>query len=186
MFTTKNLLILIARHALIAFSVIVLCLICITLLSREIEKIADSVVKNRKLASTLEKRTSLLSQLSRDAQIIGNNNVTIRNAFVPSDNITEFISALESIALKNGTTQTFRFNSPTPAAVASPFPLSLITYQNTLTINLPTFIQYLKDLEGLPFFTKVDGLTISSQSEQGLQGVTTSAFNATLYTQGVQ
>ncbi len=186
MFTTKNLLIVIARHTLIAFSVIVVCLLCIFLLSGEIEKIADSVVKNRKLASTLEQRTSLLSQLSRDAQIIGNNNITIRNAFVPSDNITEFISALESIALKNGTTQTFRFNSPIPATIAAPFPLNIITYQNTLSINLPTFIQYLKDLEDLPFFTKVDSLTISAQSEQGLQGVTSATFNATLYTQGAQ
>jgi uncharacterized protein YpmS len=186
MFTKKNLLLLISRHVLIAFSVILLCFICVIILSREIEEIADSVTKNRKLASALEERTALLTQLSRDAQTIGTNESLIVRAFVPSDNVIEFISALESMALKNGVSQTFKFNSPSPSTIASPFPLSTISYSNTLTINLPTLIQYMKDLENLPFFTKVESLHITSQSDQGLQGATSASFNATLYTKSTQ
>lgn len=186
MFTKKTLLLLIARHSLIALSVILVSSICIVIASREIEKIADAVVKNRKLASVLEERTALLKQLNYDASIIGKNDETIMRAFLPSDNILEFISALESLALKNGVTQTFRFNTPSPATIASPFPLYVVGYQNTVSANLPTFIQYMKDLESFPFFTKVESITITSQTSQGLQGATTASFNATLYTQGVQ
>ncbi len=183
MFTLRNLFLIIIRHMLIACSVVLLCLICIILISEEIEKVADSVAKNRKLASSLEQRTTLLTQLTKDASLIGNNQTIINHAFVPSDNIIEFISALESIALKNGITQTFRFSSPVSAAIPAPFPLNTISYQNTLTTNLPTFIQYLKDLENLPFFTKVDNIAIRAESAEGLAGVTSSVFNATIYTQ---
>jgi Tfp pilus assembly protein PilO len=186
MFTTKNLLLLILRHLLIALLVICACSIAILFLSRTIEKISSSVVQNRKLASALAERTALLSQLKHDAEIVGSNTDTITHAFPPSDNVIEFISALESIALKNGVSQTFRFSSPIPANLASPVPLSTVNYQNTLTVNFPTFIQYIKDLENLPFFTTVDGITITSQSPQGLQGVTTAAINATLYTRSTQ
>ncbi len=186
MFTTKNLLLLILRHMLIAFVVVFSCLICILFLSRSIDHIASSVVQNRKLAQALAERTALLSQLKRDTEIVGNNTQTITHAFPPSDNVIEFISALESIALKNGISQSFRFSSPTPANIASPIPLYLVSYQNTLTVNLPTFIQYLKDLENLPFFTTIDGFNITSQSAQGLQGLTAASITATLYTRGTQ
>lgn len=186
MFTTKNLLLLITKHALIALSVILGCLIVIVYFSREIESVTDAVTQNRKLAATLSERTTHLTQLTKDAEIVGTNAERISASFVPSDNVAEFIAALESIGQKNGIQQTFKFESPNPAAIASTFPMQTVAYSDIVTSNLPTFITFMKDFEDLPYFTRVDTLSISASGAQGLQGPSSSSFHATLFTHGAQ
>lgn len=186
MFTTKNLLLLITKHALIALSVILACLIVIVYFSREIEDVTDAVTQNRKLAATLSERTTHITQLTKDAQVIGDNAERIQASFVPSDNVTEFIAALESLGQKNGVQQTFRFDSPTPAAIASTFPMQTVAYSNIVTSNLPTFIKYMKDFEDLPYFTRIDTISISASGGQGVQGPSSSSFHAVLFTHGTQ
>ncbi len=186
MFTTKNLLILIGRHAAIALTAIGITLIASLLLAREITRISDAVIQDRHLATTLEKRTELFSTIANDAQIVGNGDTLIEHTFIPSDNIFEFISVLESLALKNGATQSFQFENPVPSPVLAPFPLSTIGYANTLSLNVSTLTNYLKDFEQLPYFTKMENLTISSQDPLGWRGASSVSFRATLYTKAAQ
>lgn len=186
MLTKKNLSLLIGKHLLITAGVI-LCAVIITMfLSHEITKVSDSVIKNKKLANILTERTSLLEKIKKDMAIVGRNDIAIDNAFIPSNNITDFLSILDSMALKNSITQTFHFDSPIPATISAPFPINTINYNNSLSANLPTLIQYLKDVERLPYFTKINGFNISSQSPVGILGLSTVSFQATLYTKAVQ
>lgn len=182
MFTKKNLLLLVGRNALIALSIAFVSFVAILFLSKEIERVSNNVVKNRNLANTLEKRTTLFSLLKRDAAIVGNGDVIISNAFVPSNNILEFIASLESTALKNGVTQTFRFESPSSSSLDAPFPVAIIGYSNSLNANVLTFSNYLKDFERLPYFTKIENISISSQDKTGWQSASTANFRAQLYT----
>lgn len=182
MFTTRKLLMLIGRHATIAISAILIAITASYFLAREIIKISDAVIQNRRLATTLEKRTEIFSTLARNTHIIGTNDMLIDNAFIPSDNILEFISALESLALKNGVTQSFRFENPIPAAISTSFPLSTIGYSNNLSINVSNLTNYLKDFEGLPYFTKINSLTITSGDATGWRGASNVLIGATLYT----
>lgn len=182
MFTTRNLLILIGRHAIIALTAVFVAIIVSYFLALEISKISDAVVQNRRLATTLEKRTEIFSTLVRDAQIIGANDVVVDNAFVSSDNILEFISALESLALKNGVTQSFHFETPVPASIPTSIPLSTIGYSNNLSIDVSNFANYLKDFEMLPYFTKITSVTITSGDPAGWRGTSNVFMHATLYT----
>jgi hypothetical protein len=182
MFTRKNLLLLIGRNALIALGVVAISFTAIVFLSKEIERVSDNVVKNRNLANMLEKRTTLFSLLKKDALIVGNGDTIITNAFIPSNNILEFIASLESIALKNGVTQSFRFESPTSSSLEAPFPIATIGYSNSLNANVLTFSNYLKDFERLPYFTKIENITITSQDKTGWQSASTASFRASLYT----
>lgn len=186
MFTTKNLLILVGRHTLIALGAVGIALGVCFFLGTQISHLSNTVAQNRTLAATLGTRTGLFSVLKRDAAIVGSNDTVISNAFVPSDNILDFIASLESISLKNGASQSYRFDTPISTSIEAPFPVETITYSNTLATNVLTFSNYLKDFERLPYFTKIDGLSITSQDKSGWQGSSTATFKATLYTKSSQ
>lgn len=186
MFTTKNLLILVGRHAAIALGTVVLSLVAVSFFAREITRVSDTLAKNRQLAATLEGRTELFATLKRDADTIGTGDRAIDRAFLPADNIVDFISTLDGLSLKNATVQTFNFSDPAPSTVVAPFPISTIAYTNTITNTLATLSGYLKDFEHLPYFTKIENLTISSSDKAGWRGPITVSFRATLYTKTIQ
>lgn len=182
MFTTKNLLMLIGRHALVTLSAISIASLAIFFIAQKIDQVSDTIAQSRSVAVTLENRTELFASLKRNDELVGSNDTLIEHAFVPSDNILEFVAALESLALKNSTTQNFRFDSPTKiTSFATSFPLAVISYTNTLATNSYTLSNYLKDFERLPYFTKVESLSVSSQDPTGLRGASTASFRATLY-----
>lgn len=186
MFTTKNLIVLIGRQAAVALTAIAVATLASFLLAREISRVSTAVIQNRHLATTLEKRTEVFGTIARDARVVGTNDTLIERAFIPSDNIFEFISILESIALKNTATESFHFENPVPSSESAPFPLSTIGYQNTLSLNVFTFMNYLKDFERLPYFTKIENLNISSQDGTGWRGTSSVSFHATLYAKSAQ
>ncbi|MBI5798919.1 MAG: hypothetical protein HZB10_03230 [Candidatus Yonathbacteria bacterium] len=185
MFTTKNLFALIGKHILIALGALVLASGIVFFLSGQITKVSTKAMSDRRLATTLSERTALLSSLKREADIIGSNDTVIKNAFIPSNNILEFVAILKSLALKNGVTQSFNFSSPTPGTAGTPFLFATINYQNTVSSNVSTFITYIKEFEQLPYFTRIDSLNISSGSADWRTG-STIAFSASVAAQTVQ
>lgn len=187
MFTTKKLFIFISRQTIIALVAVGVTIFTSSLFAGEIAHIANTIVQNRHLASALEKRIELFSTLARDAQIVGSNDVLIDRAFIPSDNILDFISSLDALALKNGVTQSFHFETPVPSSTSAPFPLSEIGYSDTLSItNVSGGIHYLKEFATLPYFTKIENLSITSNSSQGWHGPSNIAFRATVYAKTIQ
>ncbi len=186
MFTTKNLLMLIGRQALIAGIAITISLIATGLLSRQIARLSSNTQKNRLLASALEKRTDLFTAIKRDSDLIGTNDVLIEQAFIPSDNILEFVAALESLSLKNGILQAFHFDVPAPGTFSAPFPLASVAYSNSLSGNLSAFSNYLKDFERLHYFTKIESLSISAQDKSGWRGLGTMSYRASIQTKATQ
>lgn len=186
MFTTKNLFTLVGKHILITLGALVLTFAAVFFLSAQITKISSKAVADRHLATQLSERTSLLTNLRRETEIIGTNDVIIKRAFIPSNNILEFVSAIEALAVKNGLIQSFHFSTPTPASIDGPFPLSTITYQNTISsANVSTLISYLKEFEKLPYFTKIESLSISSGSGDW-RTAGTASFSASVVAQSIQ
>jgi len=185
MFPKKNLLTLIGKHTLTALSVIIFSYVGIYLISIQIEKVAVKIASDRHLATTLSERTSMIANLKSEIDVIGSNNLHIRNAFIPANNILDFVSVLENLAFRNGVTQAFHFSSPTPHDTESLFPTAIISYQNTISSDVPTFINYLKEFEQLPYFTKIDSLAITS-SKSGWGNASTISFSANVVTQTIQ
>jgi len=186
MFTTKNLFKIAGKHFLIALGFISIASIAVFFIAGQISKISDNAAKDRQVAADLSERTSLLSNLKYESELIGNNDDTIRHAFIPSNNILAFVSILESLALKNGVTQSFHFSSPSPSTGETAFPYSMIIYQNTISSNVPTFINYLKDFEKLPYFTKIDSINISAASTADWRTSAMISFGATVAAQTAQ
>ena len=187
MFTAKKLLLLVGRHFAVALLAVIVSGLIIFFLAGKIQQISNSIALSHRLAASLDKRTALLSVLQRDSQIVGTNDVLIEKAFMSEDNIFEFVSTLERIALKNSTPHTIHFDTPSPSIVNSTFHLSTITYSNLLTTgSIFSFSNYLKDFERMPYFTKIESLHLSSQAEDGWYGTSTVSFRATLFTKKIQ
>lgn len=185
MFTTKNFFTLVGKHLIVVFSTIIVAVIIVFFLSKEITSISASVAKNRELATVLSERTSLFSNLKKENEIVGSNDTVIKQAFIPSNNILSFVAILKSIALKNGVTQVYSFSTPAPSSTGSSFPVTTIAYQNTVSSNVIIFMNYLKDFEKLPYFTKINSLTITSSQGDWLSGASAS-FGGTVATEAVQ
>ena len=177
MFTKKNLFVHFGKHAIVAVSAIGIAILSVWFISREIAR----VVKNRQLAEKLGHRTELFSVLARDVDIVGANNAVIERSFPPAENLPEFIVVLDNLATKNGTTHAFHLASFASAPLSAPFPISSIEYQDSVSLNIYSFIKYLKDFEGLPYFTKINNLSFTSQSSTGWRGAGSASFSATLY-----
>ncbi|MEI6280613.1 MAG: hypothetical protein WCP17_01255 [bacterium] len=186
MFTKKNLLILIGKNALIALLVISFVLIAISFISSQITRMSNAVSLNHRLEAELVEKTELFKIIERDTQVIGTNNKRIENAFVPSDNILEFVNILDSLAIKNTINQAYHFETPIISGISAPFPISTIIFSNKFDVNVLTLSKYFKEFDKLPYFTKIDGFTISAQNQLGWQEVSALTFRGTLYTKAIQ
>lgn len=186
MFTSKNLIKLAVHHILIAFGVVFIAIAMIWFLSGQINKTADNIIKNRQLTNNFDKQTELLFKLRQDAVLIGGNDVLIENALLSSDNILEFINALDGIAAKNKAIQTFVFNSPISNSESTPIPLSSINYVTNISTNISALKNYLVGFEGLPYFSKINSIIISSQDKDGWRNNASVSFSATLFTKVVE
>lgn len=185
MFTTKNLFTLVGKHLLVAFGFLVFAVASVFFFSNQITKISAKAVKDRHLAAQLSERTALLSSLKHETELIGANDAIIKHAFIPTNNILEFVGVIETLAFKNGLTQAFNFSAPTPGATAGTLPLATITYQDTIPANVNALIKYLKEFEQLPYFTKIDSLNISAGGADWRTAGTVS-FSATVIAQTVE
>lgn len=186
MFSSKNLLVYIGRNAIISLVAISATVSVILFLSTQIERMADSVALNHRLQAELQKRTSLFELLKHDSQIVGTNDIKISGAFAPSDNILGFINTLDDLGTKNSLTQIYHFDVPAVSNISAPFPISSISYTNSFQTTLPGFSTYLGQFNKLPYYTKIDGFSISSQDKLGWLGQSTIAYRATLYARGPQ
>lgn len=182
MFDKKTLLRIGGKHALIAIVILIFSIITIVYLTNEIKKYSKIISDSRTATVAFEKRTESFAKLNKDIDIVNSNSEKIEAAFLSSDNILEYVSVLENTATKHSVPQTFRFETPLPAdTIPAPFPLSQIGYQTSVTVDMNTFIKYLKDIEGLPYFSKIDSMTLSSQNLNGLTSGGVATFHTVLY-----
>lgn len=181
MFTTKNLFLLLGRQILIIVATIIVASLAIFFLSREIEQTTTKIFTMRQSTHELEKRTELFSLLRRDAEIVGTNHRFIEEAFPSSGNILKFTAALEELSLKHSFTPTFHFGTPQSTPITAPFPLGTIAYDGNVSANMSDFIAYLEDFEALPYFTKIENISFSTQDKEGWEKTGNASFRALLY-----
>jgi Tfp pilus assembly protein PilO len=165
MFTEKQLLYKILTNLAMVFGVLIVALIGIGIFSGQISKISDSVYEKQKIALLLSRRNENLTMLKGNLARVGTADVQIENAFPTTDNILEFVSAMETLANQYGVRQTLRFGNATPLPeFAESFPLSTLDYSLTLNGNIGLLISYLEDFEKLPFITAIQSMSINAGS----------------------
>ena len=187
MFTNKTVWINILREMGVLTGIIIAALLLITAFRSAIHRIADEVVKHKQLNATLEMDNQIIIKLDHDYKQVRGNEKLIRSAFLPSSNILEFVGALESIASKDNIMQSVHFDTPHETSLTvgePPTPLDQVAFNLSLQGNIFTFLQYLKDFERLPYFTKIEGVSIGSTPQGGWQNTSNVSVHGTIYTQG--
>jgi len=185
MFTSRKLFLIILKNSIISLLMIMITFTAIFFIKKEIEKISNAVVLNKKLKYELQKRTELFSILEKDASLVGKNDLVIMDAFIPSNNISSFIEKLDTLDETINSKQAYRFETPVIFGNSEVIPISMISYSNNLSANINDFYNYLKSFENIPYFTKIDSFSISSQDKTGWLTPSSISIKATLFTKTI-
>lgn len=186
MFTRKTLILFILKRGAIALGAIIVAVIAILMLSAQISASTDSIIAHKKLTATLETRNEVISKLLTDYQNVKGYDQRILKSLLPVSNILEFVGALESLASKDNVMQSAHFDNPVQMAETvgePPKPLYQVNFSLSIQGNVFTFLQYLADIERLPYFMKVNTISFTAQSPSGWLNTSNISVGGTLYTQ---
>lgn len=142
-----------------------------------IRAISTSLVQEKKLALMLEMRARGAETLYKDRTLIAEAKGHLERALFSTDEILEFLGALETLAGTSTLTTSIRFSDPVQTRNPS---VVMIPYTVTLNGNIFTLLQYLKNFERLPYFTRITSFTIRSP-ETGFATDSSITFTASVY-----
>lgn len=177
----KQVFVAIVRYLGIALLFATAAAVAILFISRSIVKIGDSLAQKEELSRILSNRVENAQHLEEALKIIGNNDQKIQEAYLPADNILDFVSALESIANQNSLQQSLRFTEPVPFSDATDIPKAKTDFTITLNGTIITLKSYLQQLELLPFMAKVNMVNLLAAPPSGWEGNSAITINGTLY-----
>jgi hypothetical protein len=164
----------------------VICLTLILFINVGMNSTIDSVVAKKQLNTSLGIRSNVVAQLHGQYLQVAGSGARIRSALLPSSNVLEFVTSLESLAAKDNVAQSVHFDIPRDSGATLGDPIvavQQIAFSESIQGNIFTFIQFLKDMERLPYFMKLDGMTIAGSADGGWQNTSTVTLQGTLYTQ---
>lgn len=164
MLSKKQLTVKIFKKCAIAMAAVLVAVGLVWFFAREIKKISTDINKKILNRALEERRGDSLVQIKNDLLSIGKADEKIEKALLPLDNILEFVGALDSLAEKHSIAQTLKFGNPVPLAGSDSGGISILGVDFNLTINgtIDTLVDYLKDLESLPYFSAVSSITLTA------------------------
>ena len=164
--------------------VIILSATASYLLSKQINKINISMAEKKEMDYLISNREAVNSQIKTDfLEVDSNYKAKIDNALPSVYNVLSFVDAMESLAKKNSFRQNLTFNQPTLVTdISGPISLTLINFNAAIEdANIDTFINYLKDFEGLPYFASIDSITYLGSSTNGWENNSTINISGSFY-----
>lgn len=153
-------------------------------LSKQINKINISMAQKKEMDYLISNREAVNGQIKTDfLEVDANYQAKINNALPSVYNVLSFVDAMESLAKKNSFKQTLTFNQPTLVTdISGPINLTLINFNVTIEdANIDTFVNYLKDFEGLPYFASIDSVTYLGTNTNGWENNSTVNISGSFY-----
>ncbi|OHA48522.1 MAG: hypothetical protein A2991_02515 [Candidatus Terrybacteria bacterium RIFCSPLOWO2_01_FULL_58_14] len=137
--------------------------------SSQISRSSTSLTEGRRALATLQTQQAAVGSLQEQLVKIGDADTEIEEGFVPLPSIDRPIAAIEALAGTHGLLhRALRFDTPRPltdVTVTAPFGITRAPFTITLTGRGNDLIAYLNALERLPYFIRVDGLTITAPQD---------------------
>jgi Tfp pilus assembly protein PilO len=151
--------------------------------SKMIVKISESLQQKERVSRMLSMRVENIQKLKNSLARLGDNDKKILVVYPSTDNILDFVAALETIGKQNSVRQNLGFSNFSPAYHAGSIPISKTDYSISLTGTINTLKIYLKQLEQLSFVIKIGGINIISSSPEGWNGDSSINISGSLYAQ---
>lgn len=182
MFTKKQLTKLILVNLLITLVAISVSTASVLFFLGQMKDIAHSISEKKKVSAALEQRSETYANMKRDIELYGGAEKHIADALVPIDDISQFITALETLKLQNGVEEVHHFGAPILLGTTNDTPLiTSVSYTLEVHATRHALIAYLKNFETLPYFSGISGITITAATPKGINELSTASMNAILY-----
>lgn len=180
MFTRSQLTARLIKQGLIVTSIVLVLVAGIIAIGKQISNIERTLETNRVLVARLESQGELMATIDGAERTIGTNGAHIIDAFIVSDNILEFLSALESLALAERVEQRVKFETPIPSPLSPT--LSTIPFTISLSANSYALVSYLRAFEKLPYITRIEGIQVIAPGVTGWNTTSTITLKGSLET----
>jgi hypothetical protein len=182
----KQVINIITRQTLIALAAVLVAIVISLFAAKAIQKISDSLQQKERLSKILAMRIENIQQLKNSLALLGENDKKIVAVYPSTDNILDFVSALESLARQTSLRQSLRFGDFTSTAYAGGISISKTDYTASLNGTVKTLKIYLQQLEQLSYVAKIGSITILAAPPNGWNGDSTITINGSLYAQQAQ
>ena len=176
----------ITRRALIAGAVLIIAAIFCFLAAQEIVKISDALQQKQKLTQLLALRISNIQRLKDSLNVLGDGDEKISAVYPSTDNILDFVGALESLAKQNSLKQNLNFGNFAPVTSIDGVAIEKTDYTINLTGSVTSLKKYLGQLENISFVTKIGAVNLLAAPPFGWDGDSTITINGSLYARQIQ
>lgn len=170
--------------------IVIIAIAVVAFISGRIVAITDMMIERRTAYAVLERRAETINKIREDFDSVGLDAIDKMEAtFPPSDNIIEFILAMEALAESAGVQQTLTFATPTPFMVKgegeNAADISSINFSASLNGGADTLLEYLEGIENFPYLTRVLELQITSAGGDWESGASVSV-RGVFYTKTIE
>lgn len=149
--------------------------------SKQINRISSAISEKKRVSYILEKRSETYTNLRRDFAILNGADGLIESALVPSDDISGFIGAVETLGVKSGVVQSYQFGIPNLSGALGNPEIASVDYSLRARTNIYGLIAYLKNFENMPYFSGIMSISISAGTPRGLDNDSDVSMSARLY-----
>lgn len=181
MLTKKQLILIILKNLGLVLVAISVSLFVVVYSSKQIAKISDSISEKKRVSFVLEKRGETYANLKNNSAMLGASDRVVEASLVPSDDISGFIGALETLGIQSGVTQSYQFGTPVISAKSDELTITSIDYSLKVGTNIYGLVAYLKNFESMPYLSGILNLNVSAGGARGLDDVSNISMNARLY-----
>lgn len=144
-----------------------------------INGVSEMIIEKRAMLSLYQNSQEQFAVLKEDFPKISKHIEKVENAFLSSENILPFISAVENLSGASGAQQSFKFENIIPQFIPD-LGLNTVSFNVSLSGNRSQFSTYLSLLEKLPYFTKIESMNLITA--QGFDGSSQMSIRGLLYT----
>jgi hypothetical protein len=184
--TRQQVIMIISRRAIIAGAVIIIAALSCFFIGQEIIKISDALQQKEKLTQLLALRIDNIQKLKNSLVILGSGDVKIEAVYPSTDNILNFVGALESLAQQNTLKQTLNFSNFAPVTSINGVAIEKTDYTINLTGTVTNLKSYLIQLENISFVTKIGAVNLLAAPPFGWDGDSSITINGSLYASQAQ
>lgn len=183
MFNKKQLIYAIAPHILKALIAAGLTIAIVSFFSTRITTMGVTLNEKKVMTLILQNRNESTAALRNTFENIGESDKKIRDAFLATDNVLEFVSAVETLGTQSFLRQTLRFSTPElPIAETAAITIIPVGYAITANGTAATLERYLQQFETMSYFAGIRSITLSTGSPKGWEDESAITLQGTLYT----
>lgn len=186
MFTERNLIAIFLRKVIALLIATTFAIVGAFIIGAQISKIKTSLIEIKRSAYVLEKRGETVAGLRVDFVRVGKIEDAIATAFIPDDNIVDFIATLDALALTHSLSASSQFSSPSAQlTMADGTVISALDFSINANGNYATLMKYVAGFNELPYLTSISNISLNSNASKGIEESASISIQGRVYTKGI-